>query len=125
MDCGCDCACDCGTTTPVDACGNPIEVMPVQQIIGDGCGCGPVYFEGAVPGAIDGQILGPVPVIQQTPEGFFEGASSEEGDGEQEGEAEQAEEKSIVNEDSDHAPAPSFLKRMSSWIITPTDQIES
>ena len=98
--------------------------MPVEQIIDDGCGCGSVISEGEVPvGSIDGQILGPV--IEQTPEGFFEGASSEEGDGDQEGEADQVEEESVVKEDSGRAPAPSFLKRMSSWIITPTDHIES
>jgi len=95
----------------------------IQPVIEEGCGCGPVYTEGAVPGAIEGQTLGPV--IEQTPEGFFEGASSEQGDGDQEGEADQVEEESIVKEDSGRAPAPSFLKRMSSWIITPTDHIES
>ena len=79
-----------------------------------------------MPGAIDGQILGPVPVIQQTPEGFFEGVSTEEeDDGDQESETDEAEEKSIVTEDPDHAPAFSFLKRISSWITTPTDQFES
>ena len=40
-------------------------------------------------------------------------------------ETDEAEEKSIVTEDPDHAPAPSFLKRISSWITTPTDQFES
>lgn len=56
--------------------------MPIEQIIDDGCGCGPVYSEGQLPvGAIDGQVV--EPVIEQTPEGFFEGASTEEGDGDQ------------------------------------------
>ena len=123
VDCGCECDCQCGNSTPIDACGNPIFAMPVEQIIDDGCGCGPVYSEGEVPmGSIDGQILGPV--IEQTPDGFFEGAAAEEGDGDQQGQEDKADKESIVSEDPDHVPAPSFLKRLSNW-ITPTDQIES
>ena len=121
MGCGCEVVdCGCGDATPVDACGNPIMAMPVERVIGDGCGCGPVYSEGEVPmGAIDGQML--EPVIEQTPEGFFEGAAAEETDGQP---SEQADEEVASNEDSDHVSEPSFLKRLSNW-ITPTDQIES
>ena len=118
VDCGCDCACDCGTSDPIEAFVDPVISMPVEQIIDEGCGCGPVYSEGEVPaGSIDGQILGPV--IEQTPDAFFEATSTDEG------ETDEAQAKGIVNEDPDHPPAPSFLKRMSNWIITPTDQIES
>ena len=121
MDCGCEVVdCGCGDATPVDACGNAIMAMPVEQVIGDDCGCGPVYSEGEIPmGAIEGQIL--EPVIEQTPEGFFEGATTEEVEGDQ---ADQADEEVASNEDADRVPEPSFLKRFSSWII-PTDQIES
>ena len=113
VDCGCDSACDCGTSTP-------IEVMPVQPIIEEGCGCGPVYSEGEVPmGKIDGQILGPV--IEQTPEGFFEGASTEDVEEDQQNEND---DDIAENEGSDNVAAPSFLKRISSW-ITPTNDIKA
>jgi hypothetical protein len=94
--------------------------VPVEPIIEDGCGCGPVYTEGEVPmGAIDGQILGPV--IEQTPDdGCFEGASMEDGSDK----LEQGDEDTLAKGDSDHVPAPSFLKRFSSWII-PTNDIRS
>ena len=117
IDCGCECECDCGSLPPVDACGNPIMAMPVEQIIDDGCGCGPIYSEGEVPmGAIDAQMLSPV--IEQTPEVFFEGASGEEVDGDQ---VDQIDEEIVKNEDSDRIPEPSFLKRFSSWIAPKND----
>jgi len=121
FDCGCEIVdCGCGDATPVDACGNSIMAAPVEQVIEGDCGCGPVYSEGEVPmGAIEGQPLGPV--IEGTPEAFFEGASTEEGNGEQ---AEQVEEDTIANENPDHKPAPTFLKRFSSWMST-NNNIES
>ena len=70
-------------------------------------------------GSVDGQML--EPVIEQTSEGFFEGAATEEVDGDQ---VEQSEEEIVAKEDADHPPEPSFLKRFSSWIV-PKGQIES
>ena len=70
-------------------------------------------------GKIDGQILGPV--IEQTPEGFFEGASTEDVEEDQQNEND---EDIAENEDSDNVAAPSFLKRISSW-ITPTNDIKA
>ena len=122
VDCGCEGDCGCGNSTPIDACGNPIMAMPVEQIIDDGCGCGPVFSEGVPMGTIDAQML--TPVSEQNSDVFFEGASTEEVDGEQVDQAEELDEEIIANEDPDHKPAPSFLKRLSNW-ITPTDQIES
>ena len=70
-------------------------------------------------GKIDGQILGPV--IEQTPEGSFEGASTEDVEEDQQNEND---EDIAENEDSDNVAAPSFLKRISSW-ITPTNDIKA
>ena len=121
VDCGCEIVdCGCGDSTPVDACGNPIMAVPVEPVIDEGCGCGPVYSEGDVPmGTIDGQILNPV--IEQNPEGFFEGASTKDVEEDQQN---QNDEGIAENEDSDNVAAPSFLKRISSW-ITPTNDIKA
>jgi hypothetical protein len=113
VDCGCDVV-DCGCSTAVDACGNAMISVPVEPIMEDGCECGPVYTEGEVPmGSIEGPVVDPV--IQQTPEGFFEGATSEEAEAES---TDEISEEIVERTDPSHMPAPSFLKRISSWIAT-------
>ena len=119
--CGCEVVdCGCEVSMPVDACGDAIMSVPVDTVIDEGCGCGPVYTEGTVPmGAIEGPIV--EPVGQESVDGFFEGASNEEEQGDP---VEQSEDDVAETKDPDHVPVSSFLKRFSSWIV-PTNDIKS
>jgi len=92
--------------------------MPVEQVIDEGCGCGPVEVQGGVPvDAVNGQPW--QPVLEHSPEVLLDGASTEAVEGEQTEVEEVAE---VI--DRDHVPAPSFLKRFSSWMST-SNNIES
>ena len=112
-----DCACDCGCGEPADACGNAIIEMPVEQVIDEGCGCGPVEVQGGVPvDAVNGQPW--QPVLEHSPEVLLDGASTEAVEGEQ------PEEEVAEVIEGKQLPAPSFLKRFSSWMST-SNNIES
>ena len=101
-------ACDpCGEV--VDPCG-----LPIQEILEEGCGCGPVAPYGQVPA----ENLGESVIVGE----FSESESDSESDSEEASDAETAEIHHGTDDidlelgDNERLDDPSFLKRMASWL---------
>ena len=109
-ECGC-CEDPCGCSEAVDPCGN---VISTEQIIDDGCGCGPVgpqgqmmYEEYTVEGT--GSVIEDADSVSE--------ANTVEGEESEDGVVEQIDEQRSEEMASDEGPRkPSFLKRLSSWL---------
>ena len=106
-ECGC-CEDDCGCCDP---CGN---VIPIEQIIDDGCGCGPVSPQGQMMYE-EVTVEGTESVVEEA-EAFSE-ANAIEGEESEGGVVEQIDEQRSEEMASDEGlRKPSFLKRLSSWL---------
>ena len=106
-------ACDpCGEV--VDPCG-----LPIQEILEEGCGCGPVAPYGQVPA----ENLGESVIVGE----FSESESDSESDSEEASDAETAEIHHGTDDidlelgDNERLDDPSFLKRMASWLSPPNN----
>ena len=108
---GDDCGC-CEVVDPCDPCGN---VIPIEQIIDDGCGCGPVSPQGQILYE-DASIEG-VEVIPVDAESVSEadGTASEETEGDVVDQIDQQRSEETASDDAT-IRKPSFLKRMAKWM---------
>ena len=106
-DCGC-----CEIVDPWDPCGN---VIPIEQIIDDGCGCGPVSPQGQIQYE-DTPIEG-VEVIPFDAESVSEadGTEGEETEGDVVDQIDQQRSEETASDDAT-VRKPSFLKRMAKWL---------
>ena len=107
---------DCGCAVSVDAYGNPMNAIPIEQIIEAGNGCGPVTPQGQLMGE---ELIIEEVVVPEGDQGWLSEATPEE--------AEAAETQSMIeqvaSENADKVAGnaetlrkPSFLKRFTRWL---------